>query len=76
MFAFVLPLERVSEGALAELKEMIADAPGPAKFMLNLEQTGEFCVVLEPAEMKIAADRSFIERAEVLLGRGMVQALD
>ena len=41
-------LERVSEGALAELKKMIADAPGPAKFMLNLEQAGEYCVVLEP----------------------------
>jgi DNA polymerase-3 subunit alpha len=71
-----VPLERVSEGMLLELKDMIAGSPGPAKFMLNLEQTGEFCVVLEPAEMKIAADRGFIERAEVLLGRGMVQALD
>jgi DNA polymerase III subunit alpha len=71
-----VPLQRVSEAALAELKEMIAGAPGPGKFMLNLEQAGEFCVVLEPAGMKIAADRGFIERAEVLLGRGMVQALD
>jgi DNA polymerase-3 subunit alpha len=71
-----VPLERVSEAALIELKDIIAGAPGPAKLMLNLERTGEFCVVLEPAAMKIAADRSFIERAEVLLGRGMVQALD
>jgi DNA polymerase III subunit alpha len=69
-------LERASEASLMELKEMIADAPGPAKLMLNLEQAGEFCVVMEPAELKIAADRSFIERAEALLGRGMVQALD
>ena len=71
-----VPLERVSESSLVELKEIIAGAPGPAKLMLNLEQAGEFCVVLEPSEMKIAADRSFIERTEVLLGRGMVQALD
>jgi DNA polymerase-3 subunit alpha len=71
-----VPLERVSETSLLELQEMIANAPGPAKFMLNLEQAGEFCVVLEPAEFRIAADRSFIERAEILLGRGMVQALD
>ena len=71
-----VPLERVSESALIELREIIAGAPGPAKLMLNLEQKNEFCVVLEPAEMKIAADRGFIERAEVLLGRGMVQALD
>jgi len=71
-----VPLQRVTEAGLAELKELIAGAPGPAKLMLNLEQAGEFCVVLEPAEMKIAADRAFIDRAEELLGRGMVQALD
>jgi len=71
-----VPLERVSEAALVELKELIAAAPGPGKLMLSLEQPDEFCVLLEPAEIKIAADRSFIERAEVLLGRGMVQALD
>ena len=71
-----VPLERVSEAGLAELKDIITGAPGPAKLMLNLEQAGEFCVVLEPAGMKIAADRAFIDRAEELLGRGMVQALD
>ncbi len=71
-----VPLERVTGAGLTELKELIAGAPGPAKLMLNLEQAGEFCVVLEPAEMKIAADRAFIDRAEELLGRGMVQALD
>ncbi|HUY81535.1 MAG TPA: DNA polymerase III subunit alpha [Acidobacteriaceae bacterium] len=71
-----VPLDRVSEASLIELKELIAAAPGPGKLMLNLEQAGEFCVVLEPTELKIAADRSFIDRAETLLGRGMVQALD
>jgi DNA polymerase-3 subunit alpha len=71
-----VPLERMGEAALMELKEIIVGAPGAAKLMLNLEQAGEFCVVLEPAEMKIAADRAFIDRAELLLGRGMVQALD
>ena len=71
-----VPLGRVSEAALVELKDIITAAPGPAKLMLNLEQADEFCVVLEPAGMKIAADRAFIDRAEALLGRGMVQALD
>src|SRR5271154_2692091 len=71
-----IPLERSSEATLFELKSIITAAPGPAKFMLNLEQAGEFCVVLEPAGQAIAADRAFIERAELLLGRGMVQALD
>ena len=71
-----VPLERASEATLAELKQMIASSPGPGKFMLNLEQAGEYCVVLEPAGQAIAADKAFIEKAEVLLGRGMVQALD
>jgi DNA polymerase-3 subunit alpha len=69
-------LERSSEATLTRLREILVGAPGPAKLMLNLEQRGEFCVVLEPVEMKIAADRAFIEQTELLLGRGMVQALD
>jgi DNA polymerase-3 subunit alpha len=71
-----VPLERASEATLFELQKIIAAAPGTGKFMLNLEQAGEYCVVLEPAGQAIAADRAFIERAELLLGRGMVQALD
>ncbi len=72
-----IPLDRVGEAGLAELKELIAGAPGPGRLMLNLEKKGEFCVVLEPAEgFAVTADRAFIERAEALLGRGMVQALD
>ena len=71
-----VPLERASEATLTELKQMIASSPGPGKFMLDLEQAGEYRVVLEPAGQAIAADRAFIERAETLLGRGMVQAVD
>jgi len=32
--------------------------------------------VMEPEGMMVAADRAFIDRAELLLGRGMVQSLD
>lgn len=71
-----IPLERASEATLIELQQMIAASPGPGKMMFNLEQKGEFCVMLEPMGMTVAADRAFIDRAEALLGRGMVQALD
>jgi DNA polymerase-3 subunit alpha len=71
-----VPLERASESMLAELKELLVSAPGPGKLMLNLEQRGEYCVIMEPAELMVAADKSFIERTESLLGRGVVQALD
>jgi DNA polymerase-3 subunit alpha len=71
-----VPLESASESMLAELKNILVNAPGPGKLMLNLEQKGEYCVIMEPAALMVAADRSFIERTELLLGRGVVQALD
>ena len=71
-----VPLEKASESLLTELKELFVSAPGPGKLMLNLEQRGEYCVIMEPADLMIAADKSFIERTELLLGRGVVQALD
>lgn len=71
-----VPLERANESMLLELKDMIVGAPGPARLMLNLEQRGEYCVIMEPGEFTVAADRGFIDRVEVLLGRGVVQALD
>jgi len=44
--------------------------------MLNIEKSGEFCVMMEPVGVTVAADRAFVDRADALLGRGMVQALD
>jgi DNA polymerase-3 subunit alpha len=69
-------LDRASDATLAELRELINSAPGPAHLMLNMEQAGEYVVVLEPAGLTVAADRAFFDRAEVLLGAGMVQAVD
>jgi DNA polymerase III subunit alpha len=71
-----VPLERASEATLIELRQMIAASPGPGKLMLNLEQKGEFCVMMEPVGVTVAADRAFVDRVEELLGRNMVQALD
>ena len=55
---------------------MIQEAPGPGKLMINLEQRGEFEVMLEPEGFTVGADRIFIERAEGLLGRGAVKVID
>ena len=68
-------LEKASDKTLIDLKQLIADSPGPGRMMISLEQTGDFAVVLEP-ELTVGADRGFVERAEVLLGRGAVQAVD
>ena len=71
-----VPLDRVSEATLVELQQLVMANPGKGRLMLNLELKGEYCVVLEPGDIKIAADRAFIDQAELLLGRGVVQALD
>src|SRR5271163_1179858 len=69
-------LDRASEATLAELKAMIGESPGPGRVMFNMEQAGEYVVVLEPAGVTVGADRAFLDRAELLLGRGMVVAVD
>jgi DNA polymerase III subunit alpha len=72
-----IPLDRVSETTLVTLRDLIVSTPGPARLMLSLDQTGEYSVVMEPASaISVAADRAFVDRAEELLGRGAVQALD
>jgi len=71
-----IQLDRVSETTLEELRELVVSAPGPARLMLNVEEKGQYCVVMEPEELRVAADRAFIDKAESLLGRGMVQAVD
>jgi DNA polymerase-3 subunit alpha len=71
-----IALDRVSETTLMELHELVVSAPGPARLMLNVEQRGQYCVVMEPEGMTVAADRAFIDKAELLLGRGMVQTVE
>jgi DNA polymerase-3 subunit alpha len=71
-----IPLDRVSDATLTELRDLVVSAPGPGRLMLNVEQSGQYCVVMEPEGMTVAADRAFMEKAELLLGRGMVQALE
>jgi len=66
-------LERASDELFAALKTEADAAPGPGKVMLQLEQKGEFAVILEPEQMSVAADRGWVERVEVLFGRGSVQ---
>jgi len=71
-----IPLDRVSETTLVELHDLVVSAPGSARLMLNVEQRGQYCVVMEPEGITVTADRAFIDKAELLLGRGMVQAVE
>jgi len=68
-------LDRLTEEVLAQLKSAADSAPGPGKVMLQLEQKGEYAVILEPEGMSVAADRAWVERVEQLAGKGAVQAM-
>jgi DNA polymerase-3 subunit alpha len=70
-----LNLEIASEELFATLKTKIASAPGPGKLMMHLQKKGQYEVVLEPEGLNVAADRTWVESVEELLGRGAVQVL-
>jgi DNA polymerase-3 subunit alpha len=71
-----VPMQRASEAMLLELKTIIQSAPGPGRIMLKLEQAGEYAVLMEPMHLRVGADRAFVERAETLLGSGMVKLME
>jgi DNA polymerase-3 subunit alpha len=68
-------LDRATEEMFAGLKSAADAAPGPGKVMLHLEKKGEYAVILEPPDMNVAADRTWVARVEELVGKGSVQAL-
>jgi DNA polymerase-3 subunit alpha len=70
-----VPLHNPDELLLAKLETVFRNSPGNGKLLLNLEEPGEFCAVLEPQGFKVAADVLFIEQVEALVGRGAVQVI-
>jgi DNA polymerase-3 subunit alpha len=70
-----VPLHNPDEALFSKLEAIFRGSPGPGKLLLNLEEPGEFCAVLEPKGFSVAADLLFIEHVEALLGRGAVQVI-
>jgi DNA polymerase-3 subunit alpha len=68
-------LDRATEELLCELKSASDAAPGPGKVMLLLEKKDEYTVILEPEGLSVAADRTWVERVEQIVGRGAVQPI-
>jgi DNA polymerase-3 subunit alpha len=71
-----VPLHNPDAALLEKLHAVFLGAPGKGKVLLDLEEPGEFCAVLEPHNMTVAADRLFIDHIEELVGRGGVRVLD
>ena len=71
-----VPLHHPDSALLSKLLGIFSSAPGPGKLLLDLEEPGEFCAVLEPNGMSVCADRLFIDRVEDLVGAGGVKVIN
>ena len=71
-----VPLHSPDASLLVKLHAILLSAPGKGKLLLDLEEPGEFCAVLEPQDVLVAADRLFIDQIEELVGRGGVRVID
>ncbi len=71
-----VPLHHPDAALLVKLQAVFLAAPGKGRLLLDLEEPGEFCAVLEPHNVTVSADRLFIDRVEELVGRGGVRVID
>jgi len=70
-----VPLHSPDANLLVKLLSLFQASPGTGKLLLDFEEPGEFCAVLEPASVMVAADRLFIDQVEALVGRGAVRVI-
>ena len=70
-----VPLHSSDAALLDKLLSLFHASPGTGKLLLDFEEPGEFCAVLEPARVTVAADRLFIDHVEALVGRGGVRII-
>ena len=71
-----VPLHNPDAALLEKLLTIFTDRPGPGKLLLDLEEPGEFCAVLEPHGFNVCADRLFIDQVEGLVGAGGVKVIN
>jgi len=71
-----VPLHHPDVALLEKLAALFQERPGPGKLLLDLEEPGEFCAVLEPQGFSVCADRLFIDQVEDLIGSGTVKVIN
>ena len=70
-----VPMHHQDAQMLCKLEAIFRAFPGDGKLMLRLEEPKQFAVDLEPKGLNVAADVTFIEQVESLVGRGAVQII-
>jgi DNA polymerase-3 subunit alpha len=71
-----LALERMSDGTVDELHQILQEHKGEARLLFELERTGDFMVVMDGEGYNVLPDYSFISRVEQLCGKGTVRVVD
>jgi DNA polymerase-3 subunit alpha len=71
-----VPLHNPDTALLEKLLTIFTERPGPGKLLLDLEEPGEFCAVLEPQGFNVYADKLFIDQVEGLVGAGAVKVIN
>jgi DNA polymerase III subunit alpha len=71
-----LPIDRMSEGTVDELHQILQQHKGEARLLFELERSGDFMVVMDGEGYNVLPDYSFISRVEELCGKGTVRVVD
>ena len=71
-----IPAAKADASTIDDLHALFSRARGETKVLFDVEQEGDFMVVMEAEGYNVLPDRSFMARVEQLCGRGAVRVID
>ena len=71
-----IPVSSSDESTIDELYALFSRSKGDAKVLFDVEQEGDFMVVMEAEGYNVLPDRNFRARVEELCGRGAVRVIN
>jgi len=71
-----IPAAKANASTIDDLHALFSHSRGETKVLFDVEQEGDFMVVMEAEGYNVLPDRSFMVRVEELCGRGAVRIID
>jgi DNA polymerase III subunit alpha len=71
-----IPAAKANPSTIDDLHALFSRSRGETKVLFDVEQEGDFMVVMEAEGYNVLPDRSFMARVEQLCGRGAVRVID
>jgi DNA polymerase III subunit alpha len=71
-----IPAAKANPSTVDDLHALFSRSRGETKVLFDVEQEGDFMVVMEAEGYNVLPDRSFLARVEELCGRGAVRVID